>query len=163
MVARMSEHGTGSDSSEPTIHVSKAASDSGTGREGGADVWHWSDGATPEVQKGLAGLLAQGTFEPAAARTAATDRVISWLEEKWGAGPHGGACPFCGVGKWAVGAVVEIATVQPQDDGGAQFRALAPFIPVGCANCGQTTLINAVLSGVVEIPAEPQSAESSDA
>ena len=93
-------------------------------------------------QQRLAALLQQGTFsDDVEVRRADLDRVVSWLQEKWGSGT--GACPYCGTNKWSVGAQIQLATIKSLPDGGGEFRALSSFIPVGCSNCGQTTFINA--------------------
>jgi hypothetical protein len=75
--------------------------------------------------------------------------LIKHLTEKWAGRP----CAQCGVANWQVqDAVFELR----QFSGGGLVvgGTIIPVVPVTCANCGNTVLINAIRAGVVEQPAE---------
>jgi hypothetical protein len=72
--------------------------------------------------------------------------LISSLDDKW----RGRTCPMCGIGKWSVqGSVFELREFH----GGGLFVGSGPIIPVvpiTCVNCGNTILINAISSGIIQ-------------
>lgn len=69
--------------------------------------------------------------------------ALDWVSERWG---DARACPYCGHARWAVGAPVELQRVS----GGAGARV----VPVTCAHCGHTALIDATVMGLVPEAAE---------
>jgi len=76
--------------------------------------------------------------------------LIRHLNEKWGAGRK---CPQCGVGNWQV----QDSLFELRQFGGGGLVVggpLIPVVPVTCANCGNTVLVNAILAGVVPKPEE---------
>jgi hypothetical protein len=77
---------------------------------------------------------------------ALTQEGIEWLQEKWG--DDAPECPYCSTALWYVSAPVVFPTVVP--DGGTLF----PVFPVVCTNCGHTTLVSAVKSGIVPYESE---------
>jgi hypothetical protein len=71
------------------------------------------------------------------------------LKAKWAGRP----CAQCGTAVWQVqDAIFELRGFS----GGSLVvgGAIIPLIPVTCANCGNTVLVNAILAGVVERPTE---------
>lgn len=64
--------------------------------------------------------------------------AIDWLEDRWG---DQQPCPYCGNKEWTVGRPFTAALIS-----GAAFT---PHFPVTCNQCGNTALINAVLSGLI--------------
>jgi hypothetical protein len=69
----------------------------------------------------------------------AVEAAIEWLGRTWGDARR---CPYCDTAGWEVGPVFGI---------GHPPREFLAF-PVTCANCGSTTLIDAVHAGVVPQP-----------
>jgi len=75
-----------------------------------------------------------------------SDEFIGWLQDKWG----DRKCPLCGAQKWNVSDTVFELREFHQGDiivGGAP---IAPVIPVTCSNCGNTVLVNAILSKAID-------------
>jgi hypothetical protein len=70
--------------------------------------------------------------------------AIAWLEEKWG----GRACPYCGASDWAIGEPVQLLAAFVR----YQKGTLSPAFTVMCTNCGHTSLINALVAGLVAEP-----------
>lgn len=68
------------------------------------------------------------------------DEAIKWVQEKWG--PQGARCPYCGTSSWSVGLPVQILAAFPQ----FQKGSMSPAFTIMCNNCGQTTLVNAIVS-----------------
>jgi hypothetical protein len=75
-----------------------------------------------------------------------TTALLEHLKRKW----KGRSCQMCGTGNWNVqDKVFELAEF-PQGSlmvGGP----VIPVIPVVCSNCGNTVLVNAILSGAVKV------------
>src|SRR4051812_39820203 len=71
--------------------------------------------------------------------------IVKHLREKWG----GRSCPLCLSGSWQVAdRVFELREFK----GGGLFVGefqYQPLIPVTCDNCGNTVLINGIVSKVV--------------
>jgi hypothetical protein len=75
---------------------------------------------------------------------AENQKVIQHLQKKWG----NRACPMCQVAQW---------NVEPQPYQLMQFHAgslvvggpIVPVFPVTCTNCGNTLLVNAIVSGAI--------------
>jgi hypothetical protein len=82
-------------------------------------------------------------------------RLVAHLRDKWG---ERRACAQCGSGEWSVGDRVYELTEFHEGNvivGGP----VVPVVPVTCTNCGNTVLLNALISRIVERPApEPQQA-----
>jgi hypothetical protein len=77
-----------------------------------------------------------------------TAKFIEYLRTKWGEARE---CPMCGKGPWQV----EGSTFQLMEYyGGAVMIGgpVLPIVPVTCAHCGHTVLVNALVSGSVERP-----------
>jgi hypothetical protein len=74
-------------------------------------------------------------------------QAIAWLESKWtkDEGKSATSCPYCGHNSWSVGPPLELAT---------QRSAMAPMFPVVCDTCGHTTFVSAIVSGLVQKPAD---------
>ncbi len=80
-----------------------------------------------------------------------TKKVISFLSEKWG----NRDCPMCGKGPWEVQDKAFQLSEFHQGNlviGGP----LIPVIPVTCTNCGNTVLVNAIISGAIDPEAKAQ-------
>jgi len=76
------------------------------------------------------------------------DSFLEHLKGKW----YGKPCPLCGVGNWNISdSVFELREFH---DGSIVLGAgpIIPVIPVTCSNCGNTIMVNALLSGAVEKP-----------
>lgn len=77
-----------------------------------------------------------------------SEKFLSHLKEKWGGRP----CPLCGIGNWNVSdSVYELREFH---DGNLVLGSgpIVPVVPVTCSNCGNTIMVNALLSGAVEQP-----------
>lgn len=73
-----------------------------------------------------------------------TQKMISFLSKKWGENK----CNMCGGGTWEVQDKVFQLTEFHQGNlvvGGP----LVPVVPVTCTNCGNTTLVNALIAGAI--------------
>lgn len=72
------------------------------------------------------------------------NRALVWLNQK---APSGFLCQICGNKQWTIGDMVEL---RPYEGGNLTLGGgTFPAMQVVCANCGNTLLVNAVLSGVV--------------
>lgn len=73
-------------------------------------------------------------------------KFLEFLKEKW----EGRSCPLCQVGNWSVqGKVFELREYH-----GGDFvlgrSPIIPIVPITCDNCGNTILVNAIISEAVE-------------
>jgi hypothetical protein len=74
-------------------------------------------------------------------------RALSWLAAKW-SGPRRN-CPICTAVQWAVGEHV-VAPLLHSSEGTILGGPVAyPNVPIICASCGYTFLMNAVRMGIV--------------
>ena len=75
-------------------------------------------------------------------------KFINFINEKW----KGLNCPICGGGgPWNVpDKIFELREYNNGDIILGNGGPIIPLIPVTCMNCGNTILINAILSGVVK-------------
>lgn len=75
-----------------------------------------------------------------------TEKVLNHLREKWGSKE----CAQCGANNWSVtDKVFELREFQ----GGSLIvgnSPIIPVVPVCCTNCGNTILVNAMVSGALE-------------
>lgn len=73
-------------------------------------------------------------------------KFLQFLKVKWAGRP----CPMCGSGPWNVqDEAFELRAFQ----GGNLVLGAGPLVPVvvvTCQNCGNTMLVNAIVSGVVD-------------
>ena len=79
-----------------------------------------------------------------------SEQFLNHLKEKW----KGQPCPLCSVGNWSVtDSVYELREFHGGNVviGGGP---VVPVVPVTCSNCGNTIMVNALLSGAVEQPTE---------
>ncbi|MBI2175021.1 MAG: hypothetical protein HYU33_07475 [Candidatus Omnitrophica bacterium] len=75
--------------------------------------------------------------------------LIKYLNEKWA----GRKCAQCGVGNWQI--QDSLFELRQFSGGGLVVGGpLIPVVPVTCANCGNTVLVNAILAGVLPKPEE---------
>lgn len=82
-------------------------------------------------------------------------KIISHLKEKWEAR----LCPMCGKGPWNV----QDSTYQLMEFNEGAFVVggpVIPVIPITCGNCGNTVLVNAILSGIMQSSAPPYKEET---
>ncbi|TLU57468.1 MAG: hypothetical protein FDX18_08250 [Chlorobium sp.] len=71
--------------------------------------------------------------------------VISFLSEKW----ENKDCPMCGKGPWQVqDKVFQLSEFQKDSLVGGGL--MIPLIPITCTNCGNTLLVNAIISGGID-------------
>jgi len=77
-----------------------------------------------------------------------SEKFLTHLKEKW----EGRACPLCGVGNWNISD--SVFELREYHGGNLVIGAgpIVPIVPVTCSNCGNTIMINALLSGAVEKP-----------
>lgn len=70
-----------------------------------------------------------------------TEKLLAHLRVKWANRP----CPMCGAGPWQV--QDSIFQLLEYSEGGLTIGGpVIPVIPVACANCGNTVLVNAIVS-----------------
>jgi hypothetical protein len=81
------------------------------------------------------------------------DGFVAQLKEKWQSRP----CPMCQKGPWSVG--TNTFQLTEFHDGAVIIGSgpLVPVIPVTCVNCGNTVLVNALLTGSIKNPTAPLS------
>ena len=77
-----------------------------------------------------------------------SSEFINHLKSKW----QGRPCPLCGVGNWNVSDTVYEFREFRHGDFVIGGVPIVPVIPVTCNNCGNTILVNAIVSGAVEPP-----------
>jgi hypothetical protein len=78
-------------------------------------------------------------------------KLIAHLTEKWGVNSQ---CPMCKGQEFSVGDRAYQLTEYHQGNlvmGGP----VVPLVPIVCTNCGNTLLVNAILSGVVALVKPP--------
>ena len=75
--------------------------------------------------------------------------AIAWLADKW----RDTHCPYCDALSWAVGETVQILAAFPISYGKGRF---SPAFTVMCTNCGHTSLVNAIVAGIVPEPDEAE-------
>jgi hypothetical protein len=86
-----------------------------------------------------------------------TNKIISYLKEKWAGRP----CPMCQTGNWVVqDSCFQIMTYHSGNLvlGGP----VIPLIPITCNNCSNTILLNAILAGVIKPSEESKSENKSE-
>ncbi|MGF7028451.1 hypothetical protein [Sphingobacterium sp. HSC-15S19] len=79
--------------------------------------------------------------------------VIQHLNEKWGNRP----CPMCGSNSWNVSDNVYELREFHGGDLVLGNGPILPVIPVTCNNCGNSILVNALMSRAIERPVEDTS------
>jgi len=71
-----------------------------------------------------------------------TNKLIAHLKVKWAGRP----CPMCLVGNWEV--QDSIFQIMEFNEGSLVIGGpIVPLVPVTCKNCGNTILLNAIVSG----------------
>jgi predicted RNA-binding Zn-ribbon protein involved in translation (DUF1610 family) len=84
-----------------------------------------------------------------------SNKFLTHLRQKWANRP----CPMCGGGPWNV----QNSTFQLLEftEGGLTIGGpVVPVVPVVCMNCGNTVLVNAIVSGLVSAATPPKKEES---
>jgi hypothetical protein len=78
--------------------------------------------------------------------------VLKHLQEKWG----NRVCPMCGVGSWNV--QDSVFQLTEFNDGAVLVVGgpRIPVIPITCANCGNTILVNGITAGAVKHLKHPE-------
>lgn len=92
-------------------------------------------------------------------QTRQRERAAAWLRDHWTLPAN---CPVCASNKWTIGDVYEL---RPFHGGSLVVGGgdpLLPLFPVVCNVCGNTVLINAVVSGVVKRDAETETTEDDE-
>lgn len=71
-----------------------------------------------------------------------SNKIINHLNEKW----QGRPCPMCGKGKWSVND--KIFELREFNEGNLIVGGgpIIPVIPIICESCGNTILINAIVT-----------------
>jgi hypothetical protein len=75
-----------------------------------------------------------------------SEKLLKHLNEKW----HGQTCPMCKTGNWNVSdAIFELREF---NEGSLVIGGgpLIPVVPITCNNCGNTVLVNAIVSKLVD-------------
>ncbi|MBA0014167.1 MAG: hypothetical protein H0Z53_00880 [Nitrosospira sp.] len=80
-----------------------------------------------------------------------TKKVIDFLSEKWG----NRDCQMCGKGPWEVQDKA-FQLMEFHQGNLVVGGPLIPVIPVTCTNCGNTVLVNAIISGAIKPETEAQ-------
>ena len=77
-----------------------------------------------------------------------SSQVIRHLKDKW----RGKPCPMCGNGKWSVND--KIFKLREFNEGNLIVGGgpIIPIIPIICESCGNTLLINAIVTKAVVPP-----------
>jgi predicted nucleic-acid-binding Zn-ribbon protein len=74
-----------------------------------------------------------------------SSQSLAFLREKWG----DRSCPMCGANAWAV--QDKVFQLNEFSSGNLVIGGpLVPVVPVTCTNCGNTVLVNAIISGAVQ-------------
>jgi predicted nucleic-acid-binding Zn-ribbon protein len=75
-----------------------------------------------------------------------SEKFIDYLKTKW----RGQKCPMCGTGNWNVSD--KVFELREFHDGNVVIGngPIVPIVPVTCDNCGNTVLVNAIVSGAVD-------------
>jgi len=75
-----------------------------------------------------------------------TEKLISHLKTKW----QGRRCPLCNQGKWNVSD--KVFELREYHGGGLVVGGtpIIPVVPVTCDNCGNTVLVNAIVSEAIQ-------------
>lgn len=77
-----------------------------------------------------------------------TEKAISFLNEKW----NNMTCPYCHCTEWNVSD--KAFELREFNNGnmylGGPNAAITPVVTVTCNNCGNTVLINALITGILE-------------
>ena len=75
-----------------------------------------------------------------------SEKFIDHLKLKW----RGQKCPMCSTGNWNVSD--KIFELREFHDGNVVIGngPIVPIVPVTCDNCGNTVLVNAIVSGAVD-------------
>jgi len=79
-------------------------------------------------------------------KKANVEKVIQHLNQKWGSRP----CPMCGSNSWNVSD--KIYELREFQEGHLVIGngPIFPVIPVSCNNCGNSVMVNALLSGAID-------------
>lgn len=79
-----------------------------------------------------------------------SEKFIAHLRSKW----KSQRCPLCGEGNWNVSD--RVFELREYHGGNVVIGAgpIVPVVPVTCDNCGNTTLVNAIVSGAVDKESE---------
>jgi hypothetical protein len=76
-----------------------------------------------------------------------SEALIKHLSEKWA----GRKCSQCGVESWQI--QESLFELRQFSGGGLTVGGpVMPVVPVTCANCGNTVLLNAIVAGVMPKP-----------
>ena len=75
---------------------------------------------------------------------ASGEEIVEFLNSKW----KGKECPLCGENRWSV--TDTVFELREYNGGALRPGPIIPVIPVTCANCGNTVLISAISTGLLE-------------
>ncbi|MCR4315269.1 MAG: hypothetical protein NUW37_02860 [Planctomycetes bacterium] len=78
--------------------------------------------------------------------TVNSELLIDHLKKKW----RGKPCTLCGASSWGVSDKVYELREFNEGDFKVGNVPIMPLIPVTCDNCGNTILVNAILTGFVD-------------
>lgn len=74
------------------------------------------------------------------------EKVVEHLRKTWG---HNRTCPLCSKGPWQI--QDKFFQLLEFTGGGLTVGGpVIPVVPITCANCGNTVLVNALRAGVIE-------------
>lgn len=75
------------------------------------------------------------------------EKILAYLRTKWAGRP----CQMCGVGSWNV--QDSLFQLTEFNEGSVVLGGpVVPILPVVCGNCGNTVLVNALVSGALKPP-----------
>lgn len=76
------------------------------------------------------------------------EKLINHLNEKWKNHP----CPMCAANSWSLSD--KVFELREYHGGNIVLGSgpIYPVMPVTCTNCGNTVMINAIISGAIEKP-----------
>lgn len=75
-----------------------------------------------------------------------TQKLLAHLNSKW----PGKICPMCSGNNWNVSERAYELREFNQGDLIIGSGSVLPVIPVTCSNCGNTAMVNAIISGAIE-------------
>lgn len=88
------------------------------------------------------------------------EKFIKHLETKWGADKP---CPMCGSKNWVVSD--KVYELREYHGGNIVIGGspIVPIIPVSCDNCGNTIMVNPLISNTLKLPnVEPKKTKEND-
>jgi hypothetical protein len=86
--------------------------------------------------------------------------ALDWINARW-TNPDK-RCPICTQNTWTVGAVFEVREFEGGNLVLGGNNNIIPMFPVACTTCGHVYWFNALLTGVVQPPAQENPEDSAE-